>query len=152
MAKKQSKTKKQLLEELEQLKKRIFELEISETRRAIAEKELKEGEERYRRLVELMPEAVLVNLEGKIVFANSESARLLGARFPEKLIGRSLIDIVHPDFHGIARERYKWVMKNRMDAPFIEQKLVDLNGKPLYGEVAVVPSPGNNSTPWWRPR
>jgi diguanylate cyclase (GGDEF)-like protein/PAS domain S-box-containing protein len=141
MAKKQSKTKtkKQLLEDIEQLKKRISELEISETRRALAEKELKEGEERYRRLVELMPEAVFVNLEGKIVFANSESARLLGARFPEELLGLSLIDIVHPDFHGIARERYKWVMKNRMEAPFIEQKLVDLKGKSLYGEVASIP-------------
>jgi len=139
MAKKQVKKKTKRQDEIEKLKKRISELEVSETRRAIAEKELKESEERYRRLVELMPEAIIINLEGQIVFANSESARLLGARFPEKLIGRKLIDIVHPDFHGIARERYKWVMKHRMEAPFIEQKLVDLKGRSLYGEVASIP-------------
>jgi diguanylate cyclase (GGDEF)-like protein/PAS domain S-box-containing protein len=139
MARKQNMTKKQLQEEVERLKKRIRELEISETRRAMAERELREGEERYRRLVELMPEAIIVNQEGRIVFANSASTRLFGARLPEELVGKSLIDIVHPDFHDIARERYKWVMKNRMEAPFIEQKLVDLKGRPLNGEVASIP-------------
>ena len=57
--------------------------------------ERKRAEEHYRELVELSPNAILVHCEGRIVFANSATARLLGATHPAELNGRSIYDFVH---------------------------------------------------------
>ena len=57
--------------------------------------ERKRAEEHYRELVELSPNAILVHCEGRIVFANSATARLLGAMHPAELNGRSVYDFVH---------------------------------------------------------
>ena len=53
-----------------------------------------ESEERYRRLVELSPEALIVHSDEKIVYINTTGTQLLGADNPEDLIGRSLWDFV----------------------------------------------------------
>lgn len=133
------KTHEQMLEEIAFLKKRISELEISETRREIAERGLRESENRYRRLVEISPDAVVVHCEGKIVFMNSPGARLLGAELPEHIIGRPILDFTHPDYHGITAERVKWVIEKEMEAPIIEQKFIRLDGKEIFGEIAGIP-------------
>lgn len=60
--------------------------DISE--RVKAEERLKESEERYRNLVELCPEAILVCRRGMILFANKEAERLFGMG-KEELLGKA---------------------------------------------------------------
>lgn len=78
------------------------------TERKRAEQALRESEERYRRLVDLSPEAVMVDRQGRIVFANAAGAHLFGAARPEALVGRSLLDFLvpedRPDFDGRIQE------------------------------------------------
>ncbi|MGL5196907.1 MAG: PAS domain S-box protein, partial [Chroococcales cyanobacterium] len=62
-----------------------------------AESALAKSEERYRRLVELSPEAIIVHRGGKIEFINTAGAKLLGATSPEALVGLPVLDFVHPD-------------------------------------------------------
>src|SRR5215210_3675193 len=69
-----------------------------ETERRLAEEALKESEERYRRLVDLSPEMVAVHSEGKWVYINDAGAKLAGASEPEELIGKPVMDLVHPDY------------------------------------------------------
>ena len=61
-----------------------------------AEAELREGEERYRRLVELSPDGIGVYVDGRIVFINAAMARIFGATSPDQLIGKPIMDLVHP--------------------------------------------------------
>ncbi len=58
--------------------------------------ELAESEAKYRNLVELSPDAILIHQDGTIVFANPAAAALLGAARPEDLVGRPVVEIVHP--------------------------------------------------------
>jgi len=51
----------------------------------------------YRRLAEAMHEGVAVERDG-IRLANARFAELCGAASPGELVGRSLTDLVHPDF------------------------------------------------------
>src|SRR5882757_10531493 len=60
------------------------------------EQQLRESEERYRRLIEFCPDSFFVECEGKIVFANMTAARLLGVENTGLLIGRPVKEIVHP--------------------------------------------------------
>jgi diguanylate cyclase (GGDEF)-like protein/PAS domain S-box-containing protein len=131
-------SKDELLEQVASLRQRVRELEIAETRRALAEQELRASEERYRALVELLPVAVIVNVEGRIVFVNTATSRLAGL-LPEKVIGQDVFDFIHPDYHAIARERIRWVIEKDMDAPFIEEKFVGKGGRVVDGEIASIP-------------
>jgi diguanylate cyclase (GGDEF)-like protein/PAS domain S-box-containing protein len=65
---------------------------------------LREAEERYQRLAEASPDAVLVEADGRIVFANGPALRLLG-REPGSLTPDLLLaDLIHPDDREVARE------------------------------------------------
>ncbi len=61
-----------------------FSFEIERRR---GEKRLQLSEQRYRSLVDAMPDGLVVYQGGRIVFANPEAARLRGLDGPEQLIG-----------------------------------------------------------------
>jgi diguanylate cyclase (GGDEF)-like protein/PAS domain S-box-containing protein len=62
-----------------------------------------ERESVYRRLLETMHEAVLVERDG-IQLANARFAELCGVTGPGKLFGRRLTDLVHPDYADLVGE------------------------------------------------
>lgn len=89
---------------------------------------LKESEEHYRNLVEISPLAIVVHQQGSIVYANQESLKLTGASSIEEIIGKSIIDLIHPDF------RYKRIFSNDRipqsnNGDFIEEKLILPDGR-----------------------
>jgi len=75
------------------------------TERIRAQAELQESEERYRRLVEQSPEAILVHCDERYVYANEAAVRLLGGKRPEEIVGRSVLDFVVPEDAALVRER-----------------------------------------------
>jgi len=79
------------------------------TERVHLEEARRESEERYRSLVDLSPEAIVVHAAGTIVYVNEATARLLLAPSRESLIGRLFLDFVPPD--------YKEEVLRRMAAP-----------------------------------
>jgi PAS domain S-box-containing protein len=86
----------------EALQKAHDELEKRVTERTI---ELVESEKRYRSLVEMSPEAVVVQTQDKIVYINPEGAKIYGAVNQAALIGKSIFEIVHPDYHEAVQAR-----------------------------------------------
>jgi PAS domain S-box-containing protein len=101
-----------------------------------AEKELRASEDRYRRLIELSPDGIWIQHEGKIVFVNSACMKLLGASRPEQLIGKNVLDLIHPDYHQIVKTRMLQSMKPGGSVPFLEEKLVRLDGTTVDVEIA----------------
>jgi PAS domain S-box-containing protein len=69
------------------------------------EHKLRESEEKYRNLVENTFDGVIIHRDKKVLFANRTATRLLGGAGPEELIGRPILDVVHPDYRAIATER-----------------------------------------------
>ncbi|HIK28192.1 MAG: PAS domain S-box protein [Oscillatoriaceae bacterium SKW80] len=58
---------------------------------------LKESEERYRRLLELSPEAILLHCGGKIIYANPAATEFFGAAHMEEIIGLEICNFIHPE-------------------------------------------------------
>ena len=56
---------------------------------------LRETEARYRQLLALLPDAVIVHARGSILFTNPAAAELLGFTSEHSLVGRPLTDFVH---------------------------------------------------------
>lgn len=73
------------------------------TERKLAEQAVHESEERYRGLVELSPDAILINRNNRFAFANPAALRLFGASSAEQLLGKSPFDLFHPDYHETIR-------------------------------------------------
>jgi two-component system cell cycle sensor histidine kinase/response regulator CckA len=107
---------------------------ISERKRA--EEKLRESEERYRGLVELFPEAIYIHTGGRLVFVNTQGAKLLGAERPEDLYGREALDFVHPNYRDFVRNRIINAYRSGDPNPPVEQVFVRLDGSPVPVEVA----------------
>ncbi len=106
-----------------------------------AEKALRESEERYRRLVELCPDAVLVvQGDGKLAFVNLAGARLLGAERPQQLMGMTALDLVHPDNRDGTRDRMERLRAGKA-VPLAEERMVRLDGGVIDVEWAAAPFP-----------
>ena len=88
------KTKEQLIQELEDLRRRIAELEKTETGRKRAEEELRESEEKYRSLAFTEDPMYFVDRECRYRFMNRAHLLRLGLSL-EKVIGRS-----YGEFHS----------------------------------------------------
>jgi PAS domain S-box-containing protein len=95
------------------------------------ERDLRESEERYRKLVDVLPTALFIHSEGKIVFCNPEYIRLIGANSEAEILGRNPFDFIHPDYHAIARARMAKMADTNQSMPGIEIRLLRPDGKTL---------------------
>jgi PAS domain S-box-containing protein len=107
--------------------------------RSAAERD--ESENRYRSLVELSPDSLLVHMEGRIVYANPAAVRLLAAKDLNALVGKSVLDLVSPRSRGIAEARMGVLMVHGGTVPPIEQEWTKLDGTCISVEAigSVVP-------------
>ena len=112
-------------------------LDITEQKRM--EQALRDSEERYRRLVDGSPEMIFVVCEGRIAYMNGTGVRLLGALSPDEVIGKAILEIVHPDSRDVARDRMRQVVGEGRPTSLMEQKYVRLDGSVLAVEAMSVP-------------
>jgi two-component system cell cycle sensor histidine kinase/response regulator CckA len=108
------------------------------TERKLAEKALRESEERYHRLVEFSPEGIIVHNLHELIFVNTAAAKILGSAKPEELIGKTIKQIIHPDYWEIVNERLH-MEKDGKQAPLIEEKMLKIDGSPVDVEVVAIP-------------
>lgn len=104
-----------------------------------AQEALRESEERYRRLVESAPDAIVIHVDGKIVFINEAGIRLGGAQSSDQLVGRALLDFVHPDFREVVGERIRDAVVDKKELPILEEKFIRLDGITIDVEVSSIP-------------
>ncbi|NOY58005.1 MAG: PAS domain S-box protein, partial [Calditrichaeota bacterium] len=100
---------------------------------------LRESEDRYRRLFDTSPNPVIVHCEGKVVSANTAAAHFVGAKDPDELLGKNIIDCVHPDHRDIVRQRTIEIIKNQAPGKLIEEKFITLKNEIRNVEVAATP-------------
>jgi PAS domain S-box-containing protein len=98
------------------------------TDRKLAERAVLESEEKYRRLVELSPNAIMVHDYEYIAFVNPAAVALLGAGSAEEIVSRPLSDFQHPDSLALAQERARKLREEGGTLPPAEGKMLRLDG------------------------
>lgn len=112
-------------EKLEQLKSRVR----KRTRELVAvNRALQESEERYRELVANMPNGVLVHKKGRIVFVNANILAVVGCTL-EGMLGKSILDFVHPDDRETVRENLALRQADKQAAQGYEARIATRKGE-----------------------
>lgn len=106
---------------------------------ARAEEARREFEQRWRRLVELSPEGIMVHREGQILYVNPAAAELLRADGPGELVGKRIFDFLHPDYHADVRARAQTMRDQQQPVPLAERRMIRADGKEIWVEVAAGP-------------
>jgi len=99
---------------------------------------LRESEERYRRLVEHSPDAILVHCDGSFVYANATAVELLGAEKEGDIVGKSPLDFLLPDYRLLAEDRVKKSLAGEY-IPTTENKVFSLKGEIKDIEICSLP-------------
>lgn len=98
------------------------------------EQALLESEQRYKNLVELSPDAILVHAEGKYLFANPAAAELFGAGSPEEILGRNVLDLVPLEQRQAVADRIAATYGGTVTR-FEEARVLRFDGQPVEVEV-----------------
>ncbi len=98
-----------------------------------------ENEKKYRELIENSPEAIIVYIDGIIVLTNKQCTHLLAASDVNELLGKPVIQFVHPDYHEIVGSRMQAVASNNEILPLMEEKFLRLDGTEVDVEVKTMP-------------
>jgi PAS domain S-box-containing protein len=64
------------------------------------ELQLRESEERYRRLIELSPDGIMVYRNGRVLYCNATLAKIFGAEDRQQIIGRDVLAFSPNDDHA----------------------------------------------------
>jgi PAS domain S-box-containing protein len=97
---------------------------------------LQESEEKYRSLVELANDGIVIIRDMKLEFINRQAAEMLGYTV-EELLGISFAKVVHPDGLNGALEIYQRRMAGHNVPSRYEMKLLRKDGAPLDVEINV---------------
>ncbi|MBX2964759.1 MAG: PAS domain-containing sensor histidine kinase [Cyclobacteriaceae bacterium] len=96
-----------------------------------------EQEVRLKSLVEHLPLGIGIHVNGEIVMANKYAHELLRVRQGE-LIGRKVMDFVHPDSRQVVLERMQKVLAGETLSE-AEEKFVCDNGELIFVETSAMP-------------
>jgi PAS domain S-box-containing protein len=131
------------LDQFDQDDMRLLEVLASHAAVAIENARLLQAEReataKYRALVDFSPDAILVQVDGRLVFANPAAAQLLAAAHPEDLVGLDALDIIHPDDRGQASERLRVLAEHRHAVPTCQERFLRLDSSVVEVEVTGMP-------------
>ena len=107
------------------------------TQRRAAKAALLESEERYRKLLQLSPDAHFVYVDGLITLVNRAFCQLMGAADPAQLLGRPALGVPQPGYHVLVNERQQEAFNDQPALP-AEMKFVRFDGTTVDVEVSSV--------------
>jgi len=100
------------------------------TEKKRVEKLIKESEERYKTLVSLSPNPVIVTRNGYFYYVNPSAIRFFGFSAPEELLGRKMIDFIDPKTNDkVINEIAK--LSESENYPALELGIINKEGKKL---------------------
>jgi len=103
------------------------------------EQALAESEERYRSLVELSPEAIVVHSKGKLVYLNPAGVRQLGLERAEQALGLPIMYLLPPETRQLNLEIMNQVNQGNKSLPPLEQTILRPDGSAIEVEIIGAP-------------
>ncbi len=108
------------------------------TERSRAEQALRDSEEHFRQVVEGAPVGMFIQTDGILRYFNPAAVAIFGAESASQLVGQGFLERVHPDSRAAVTERARIVREEKKAVPFLEERLLHLDGTVFDGEVTAI--------------
>lgn len=102
----------------------LYTIIYDEIKRRKAEKNLREIEDKYKLLVEILPDSVFIHDENKIYYANNEGLKLLGLTDYDDLKNIDIKTLIHPNNSDYIIKRLKDNLNNNEKYSLFEYKII----------------------------
>jgi PAS domain S-box-containing protein len=103
--------------------------------KARADRSLAASEARFEALVQTVPYGILLVRGERVEYANPAAARLFRAQTSDELVGLTAQELVHPDYHAIARQRIAELVAGAPHVDLIEERWIACDGAAFDAEV-----------------
>jgi PAS domain S-box-containing protein len=95
-------------------------------------------EDRYKNIVEKAPIGIFTQLSDVITYINPEGYKMLGALTYKEIVGKNIIEIIHPDYLDIVLKRKK-MLENGESTSELEEKFNKTDGTEINVMVSAIP-------------
>jgi PAS domain S-box-containing protein len=107
--------------------------------RKTSERRLAESEARFRLVVENAPEAIFLQKEGRFAYANPAALTLFGVDDPKEIMGRGVLEFIHPDDRDRVAERIRLLNEERRTVAQGHVRIRRRDGDIVDAETSAVP-------------
>lgn len=102
-----------------------------------------EIEERYNKVLQFSSDAVFIDRDGIIAYANPTAIKLMEVDGEEEILNKSILNFIHKDFHEIVKRRIKATKEANKILPAKEVDFISSKGKVIHMEVTAINIPFN---------
>lgn len=113
------------------------------TEMKLSEEALLKSEERFRNLVEYIPDTITVICENKIIFANAAGLSLLKASQMTDILDESIFTFIHSHYFPLAVRYLDGILKRKKPSRANKVKLITLSGETIDAEITGIPTTYN---------
>jgi len=90
--------------------------------------QLANTERNYRTIFNNSPIPIIVHLDGKFVYVNDEAVKFIKLKNKEQVLGKSILQYIHPDSQEFAKNNIKRVLAGEK-AELVEEKFITITGE-----------------------
>jgi PAS domain S-box-containing protein len=121
--------------------KRILLMIKDISKRKHAEKQLRQNERTYSKLIELLPDGIFILHNGKYVYANKALVNILNAKSENELIGehKDKFSKTVYEYEEVVFDEINKVIKHKETIPYIEDRIVRHDGQIIDLELSIMP-------------
>src|SRR5262245_7329187 len=101
---------------------------VESGKRHVTEAALAESEERYRRLVDLLPAAVYIHDGKSILFINPSGVEMFGGKSADEIVGRSPLDFSHESDKSKLMARATDVLQQKVSKDPMRRRRLRMDG------------------------
>ncbi len=103
------------------------------------------SEVQFRALVEALPDAIMVHINGKIIFANPFCVRLLGMESADSLVGKDIFQFIDQAYREAIRKRIESCYADNTASHPTESVMTARDGSSIDVEAVAIPITWNGS-------
>lgn len=100
------------------------------------EKQARSSEDSYKKLIDALPESIIIHQDNGIVYVNKATVNMMGASGKEDLIGKGMLDFIDPEYEVRIKERIKQAKKMRQPLSSLEYRVKHFDGSMFFFEAS----------------